>query len=88
MVWPYSFSLGLVPDFFCDKHKCCLHHFFFRYEFKTNHEEWVRSVKPRLGRGVFDHVIAAVNTTPDNIKGLYKVKNEMRGAFQNLLKVI
>ncbi|XP_027366713.1 outer envelope protein 64, mitochondrial [Abrus precatorius] len=56
------------------------------YEFKTNHEEWVKSVKPRLGRGVSDRVIAAMNTTHDNIKTLYKVRTEMRGAFQRLLK--
>ncbi|KAL2342098.1 hypothetical protein Fmac_010038 [Flemingia macrophylla] len=56
------------------------------YEFKTNHEEWVKSVKPRLGRAVSDRVIAAMNTTHDNIKTLYKVRTEMRGAFQRLLK--
>lgn len=59
-----------------------------RYEFKTNHEEWVKSVKRRLGRGVPDHVIAAINTTHDNIKALYKVRTEMRVAFHNLLKVL
>lgn len=56
------------------------------YEFKTNHEEWVKSVKPRLGRAVSDRVIEAMNTTHDNIKTLYKVRTEMRGAFQRLLK--
>ncbi|TKY71466.1 Outer envelope protein 64 [Spatholobus suberectus] len=56
------------------------------YEFKTNHEEWIKAVKPRLGRGVSDRVIAAMNTTHDNIKTLYKVRTEMRGAFQRLLK--
>ncbi|KAK7400324.1 hypothetical protein VNO78_11530 [Psophocarpus tetragonolobus] len=56
------------------------------YEFKTNHEEWVKSLKFKLGRVVCDHVIAAINTTYDNIKALYKVRTEMRGAFQSLLK--
>ncbi|KAH1237563.1 Outer envelope protein 64, mitochondrial [Glycine max] len=56
------------------------------YEFKTNHEEWVKSVKPRLGRGVSERVNAAMNATHDNIKTLYKVRTEMRGAFQHLLK--
>ncbi|XP_027918977.1 outer envelope protein 64, mitochondrial-like isoform X2 [Vigna unguiculata] len=56
------------------------------YEFKTNHEEWVKSLKFKLGRGVSDHVIAAINTVYDNIKALYKVRTEMRGAFQSLLK--
>ncbi|KAF7803724.1 outer envelope protein 64, mitochondrial [Senna tora] len=56
------------------------------YEFKTNYEEWIESVKPRLGRDVFGRVIAAIKTTHDNIKNLYKVKTEMRVAFQSLLK--
>ncbi|KAL5157078.1 Outer envelope protein 64, mitochondrial [Glycine soja] len=56
------------------------------YEFKTNHEEWVKSVKPRLGRGMSERVNAAMNATHDNIKTLYKVRTEMRGAFQHLLK--
>lgn len=64
----------------------CFH--LFRYEFKTNHEEWVKSVKCRLSRGVPDRVIAAINTTHDNIKALYKVRTEMRGALQTLLKVL
>ncbi|OIW13632.1 hypothetical protein TanjilG_07974 [Lupinus angustifolius] len=56
------------------------------YEFQTNHEEWFKSVKPRLGHDAYDRVIAAINTTHDNIKALYKVRNEMRGAFQSLLR--
>ncbi|KAH7575593.1 hypothetical protein ACOSP7_004658 [Xanthoceras sorbifolium] len=57
-----------------------------RYEFKTNHEEWVKSVKPRLGPNASYHVFEAVNTTHDNLKILYKVRNEMRVALQSLLK--
>ncbi|KAK3185045.1 hypothetical protein Dsin_032331 [Dipteronia sinensis] len=57
-----------------------------RCEFKTNHEEWVKSVKPRLGPNVSGHVLEAVNTTHDNMKILYKVRNEMRVALQSLLK--
>ncbi|KAJ1434935.1 Tetratricopeptide-like helical domain superfamily [Sesbania bispinosa] len=56
------------------------------YEFKTNHEEWVKSVKPRLGCSVSDRITAAINTTNDHIKTLYKVRTEMRGAFHSLLK--
>jgi len=63
-------------------------HLLFRYEFKTNHEEWVKSVKPRLGRGMSERVNAAMNATHDNIKTLYKVRTEMWGAFQHLLKVL
>ncbi|KAJ1402236.1 Tetratricopeptide-like helical domain superfamily [Sesbania bispinosa] len=56
------------------------------YEFKANHEDWVKSVKRRFGHVVSDRVIAAINNTQDNIKALYKVRTEMRGAFQSLLK--
>ncbi|KAL2490982.1 Outer envelope protein 64 [Abeliophyllum distichum] len=57
-----------------------------RYEFKTNHEEWIKSVKPKLGPDVSDCVRAAITTTPDSIKNLYKVRMEMRAALQSLLK--
>ncbi|KAJ4716892.1 outer envelope protein 64, mitochondrial [Melia azedarach] len=57
-----------------------------RYEFKTNYEEWVKSVKPRLGANVSDRVLEAINTTQDNMKILYKVRTEMRLALQSLLK--
>ncbi|KAH9658185.1 Outer envelope protein 64 [Citrus sinensis] len=57
-----------------------------RYEFKTIYEEWVKSAKPRLGYNVFERVLEAINTTQDNIKILYKVRNEMRAALQRLLK--
>ncbi|OMP05762.1 Amidase [Corchorus olitorius] len=56
------------------------------YEFKTNHEEWVKDVKPRLGPEISDHVRAAINTTYENVKDLYKVRTEMRAALQSLLK--
>ncbi|KAE8009131.1 hypothetical protein FH972_005584 [Carpinus fangiana] len=57
-----------------------------RYEFKSNHEEWVKSVKPKLGRDVSDRILAAINTSHENMKTLYKVRTEMRAALQNLLK--
>ncbi|GAV65354.1 TPR_1 domain-containing protein/Amidase domain-containing protein/TPR_11 domain-containing protein, partial [Cephalotus follicularis] len=57
-----------------------------RYEFKTNHEEWVKSVKPRLGPDVSNRVLAATKTTYENMKTLYKVRTEMRAALQSLLK--
>ncbi|KAK3027477.1 hypothetical protein RJ639_041083 [Escallonia herrerae] len=57
-----------------------------KYEFKTNHEEWVKSVRPRLGPDVSDRVLAAITTPHENIKSLYKVRTEMRAALQNLLK--
>lgn len=59
----------------------------FRYEFKTNHEEWIISAKPRLGPDVSSRVTAAINTIQENAKSLYKVKMEMRAALKSLLKV-
>lgn len=59
-----------------------------RYEFKANYEEWVKSVKRRLRGGVPNNVIKAISSTHDNIKALYKVRTEMRGALQSLLKVL
>lgn len=66
----------------------CLCIAFHRYEFKTNHEEWVGAVKPKLGPDISAHVLAAVNTTNENIKSFYKVRTEMRAAINSLLKVI
>ncbi|KAF9592611.1 hypothetical protein IFM89_016259 [Coptis chinensis] len=63
-----------------------IHHFPSRYEFKTNHEEWIKTVKPRLGADISDRVLAAVKTTHENIKAFYKVKTEMRAALHSLLK--
>ncbi|MBA0716922.1 hypothetical protein Golax_004774, partial [Gossypium laxum] len=57
------------------------------YEFKTNHEEWVKNVKPRLGPEISHRVLAAINTKYENVKVLYKVGTEMRAALQSLLKV-
>ncbi|KAJ4965889.1 hypothetical protein NE237_017738 [Protea cynaroides] len=57
-----------------------------RYEFKTNHEEWVKTVKPKLGPDISAQVLAAVNSTHDNIKTFYKVRTEMRAALNSLLK--
>ncbi|KAI3445736.1 hypothetical protein Pfo_002401 [Paulownia fortunei] len=60
--------------------------FLQRYEFKINHEEWIKSVKPKLGPDVSSRVRAAINTTQENVKNLYKVRIEMRAALQSLLK--
>lgn len=56
------------------------------YEFKTNYEEWVNSAKPRLAPDVSEHIHSAINSAYENVKTLYKVKAEMRAAFQSLLK--
>ncbi|KAL7157158.1 hypothetical protein ABFS83_02G059000 [Erythranthe nasuta] len=60
--------------------------FLQRHEFKTNHEEWIKSVKPKLSSDVSNRVSAAINTTQENVKTLYKVRIEMRTALKSLLK--
>ncbi|KAL0375987.1 UNVERIFIED_CONTAM: Outer envelope protein 64, mitochondrial [Sesamum calycinum] len=57
-----------------------------RHEFKTNHEEWITCVKPKLGPDISNRVWAAINTTQENVKSLYKVRMEMPAAVQSLLK--
>ncbi|EEC74029.1 hypothetical protein OsI_08982 [Oryza sativa Indica Group] len=57
-----------------------------RYEFKTNHEDWVNTVKPKLGPDTSTRVLQAVNSKSDNIKSLYIVRNELRAALKTLLK--
>ncbi|CAK7356982.1 unnamed protein product [Dovyalis caffra] len=57
-----------------------------RHEFKTNHEEWVKSVKPKLAPDVSNNVLAAINTTHENIKALYDIRKELRASLQSLLK--
>lgn len=57
-----------------------------RYEFKTNHEEWINTVKPRIGLDISSRVLAAVNSSHENIKFYYKVRTELRAALNSLLK--
>ncbi|XP_057518487.1 outer envelope protein 64, mitochondrial [Amaranthus tricolor] len=57
-----------------------------RYEFKTNHEEWITSTRPKLGADVSGRIRTAINSIPDDVKILYKVRTELRAALQNLLK--
>ncbi|KAF2320323.1 hypothetical protein GH714_027131 [Hevea brasiliensis] len=57
-----------------------------RCEFKTNHEEWVKSVKPKLAPDVSNHVVAAINTKQEKVKTLYKIRTETQACVQSLLK--
>ncbi|RAL49466.1 unnamed protein product [Cuscuta campestris] len=57
-----------------------------RYEFKTNYEEWINKVKPKLASDVAGCISAAITSIPESIKLLYKVKTELRAALQSLLK--
>ncbi|OAY63798.1 Outer envelope protein 64, mitochondrial [Ananas comosus] len=57
-----------------------------RYEFKSNHEDWINTVKPRISIDMSPHILAAVNSMHDNIKSLYSVRTELRAALNSLLK--
>eukprot|EP00249_Psilotum_nudum_P023733 c28964_g1_i6 orf=348-2147(+) len=56
-----------------------------RFEFKTNHEEWINNVKPDLGPGIADRVSAALQTTPEQISLCLKVRDEARMVLNELL---
>ncbi|XP_043726263.1 amidase 1-like [Telopea speciosissima] len=55
------------------------------YEFKNNHEEWLSSVKPKLGPGTSERVQKALGTTSENIDSCHKIRNELRAALTDLL---
>lgn len=57
-----------------------------RYEFKMNHEEWVKEVRPALGPGISGRVHAALETPDEKVEYCLKARNEMRAALSNLLK--
>ncbi|KAE8010183.1 hypothetical protein FH972_006573 [Carpinus fangiana] len=56
-----------------------------RHEFKMNHGEWVRTVKPDLGPWIAERVQEALMTTDDNIDICHSVKTELRTALTALL---
>ncbi|XP_042517125.1 amidase 1-like [Macadamia integrifolia] len=55
------------------------------YEFKNNHEEWISSVKPKLGPGTSGRVQKALGTTSENIETCQKIRSEHRAALTELL---
>ncbi|KAJ4825794.1 Amidase 1 [Turnera subulata] len=57
-----------------------------RYEFKSNHGEWVSSVKPHLGPGISERVWEAVRTTDENVDLVQSLKVELRAALTTLLQ--
>ncbi|XP_048424160.1 amidase 1-like [Pyrus x bretschneideri] len=56
-----------------------------RYEFKSNHGEWVSTVRPDLGPGIAERVWAAVRSTDENVDVCHSVMNESRAALTDLL---
>ncbi|PIA30823.1 hypothetical protein AQUCO_05400135v1 [Aquilegia coerulea] len=57
-----------------------------RYEFKTNHGEWVTTVKPNLGPGLSERVWEAVKSTDEHIGISHSVKTELQTALSTLLE--
>ncbi|XP_020204786.1 amidase 1 [Cajanus cajan] len=55
------------------------------YEFKNNHGEWIRAVKPDLGPGISERVSTALRTTGENIDICYSIKKELHDALTALL---
>uniref|UniRef100_A0A9I9DAR4 Amidase domain-containing protein n=1 Tax=Cucumis melo TaxID=3656 RepID=A0A9I9DAR4_CUCME len=59
-----------------------------RYEFKINHEEWVRTYNPHLGPGISERVSEAMRATDENIDLCHSIKIELRRALAALLEVL
>ncbi|XP_038878397.1 amidase 1-like isoform X1 [Benincasa hispida] len=57
-----------------------------RYEFKINHEEWVRTYNPHLGPGISERVSEAMRATNENIDLCHNIKMELREALAALLE--
>ncbi|XP_058084006.1 amidase 1 [Magnolia sinica] len=57
-----------------------------RYEFKSNHGEWVITVKPDLGPGISERVWKAIRTTGEDVEWCHAVKNELRASLSSLLE--
>ncbi|PON95739.1 hypothetical protein TorRG33x02_085680, partial [Trema orientale] len=55
------------------------------YDFKNNHGEWVKTVKPDLGPGISERVWEALETTDENIDVCRSVKTELCAALTALL---
>nr|XP_043634542.1 amidase 1 [Erigeron canadensis] len=56
-----------------------------RYEFKKNHGEWVSTVKPKLGPGISERVLEALNSSEEHINDCQSVKTQLQEALTALL---
>ncbi|KAB2630151.1 amidase 1-like [Pyrus ussuriensis x Pyrus communis] len=56
-----------------------------RYELKSNHGEWVRTVRPDLGPGIAERIWAVVRSTDENVDVIHSVMTELRAALTDLL---
>ncbi|XP_031500209.1 amidase 1 [Nymphaea colorata] len=57
-----------------------------RYEFRNNHGEWFRSVKPDIGPGILERVQEALAVSEENIKYSVAARSEIHSAISDLLK--
>lgn len=58
-----------------------------RFEFKSNHEEWVKSAKPDFATDIGARVKASIETSAELVPLVLKIKDECRQAMDELLKV-
>lgn len=57
-----------------------------RWEFKENHEEWLKTAKPDLGPAIAARVQAALETSGKLVSLVTQIRNEARFAINDLLK--
>lgn len=58
-----------------------------RHEFKQNHEEWIKSVKPTLDPVISAQLREGLDVTDKEVENCLSVRNELRSALNLLLKV-
>ncbi|KAI5660282.1 hypothetical protein M9H77_29075 [Catharanthus roseus] len=57
-----------------------------RHEFKQNHEEWIKSVKPTLDPVISAQLREGLDVTDKEVENCLSVRNELRSALNLLLK--
>lgn len=60
----------------------------FRSEFKANHAEWVRTVKPNLGPGIRERVHEAITSEDGPMEDFHALSTEFKSALSALVKVL
>ncbi|MED6160809.1 Amidase 1 [Stylosanthes scabra] len=56
-----------------------------RFEFKSNHGEWISAVKPNLGPGISERVSEALRETGEDADICRAIRRELRDALTSLL---
>ncbi|KMZ56987.1 Amidase 1 [Zostera marina] len=57
-----------------------------RFQFKNNHGDWVSTVKPDIGPGIYERVWESISSTNENIDKCLVVRSEIQLALCSLLK--